>query len=98
MNASARCTSGATRSSPKRNRWPLDGERLLASPEMMAPYRAQFLTEVNASGATTDVFRGGHLSSPKTHGRGLARAGRRILGPGRPQRDGDPVPLQPAPR
>jgi hypothetical protein len=47
-----------------------DGERLLASPEMLAAYLAQFLTEVNASGPPyRRLSRQGHLpvaSSPES--------------------------------
>ena len=60
----------------------IEGEWPLASPEM---HRAQFLTE-ECQWGTLQTFSEagtfGTLPSPKTHGRGLARAGRRILGPG----------------
>ena len=60
----------------------IEGEWPLASPEM---HRAQFLTEECQRGTLqtfSEAGTFGTLPSPKTHGRGLARAGRRILGPG----------------
>jgi len=77
----------------------IEGEWLLASPEM---YRAQCLTEECQRGTLqtfSEAGTFGTLPNPKTHGRGLARAGRRHPGTrGAHSETATPVPLQPAPR